>query len=656
MGDSIEASHGRIDLSGVAPVNGDRVGLERVARPAIPTFDWADDPQAQHTSSLIKLGALKQAKGHHEEAEALFREALDIGERVLRQDDPRLLPALSSVACACVSRGALAEAEPLVTRLLAISESNRGQDFPDLVIILNDLTRVCLRQSAHAMAESVLLRLAAIKRAKGEDHPEVATVLASLAVVRQALGRHESAEQLWRRVLAIRERTLAPNHFALATTLEHLGEACAARGKIGESLQAFRRAQAVRELTLGSDHASVRTARERIADLQLQSSDDSLCSEDVSLDNDRGVSPPEGFSLPSAVNPSFAPPSRPLPDPSVARRSRRGSRVLERPRSEDATSDSGAAPQEPVTAPSREIAEPISPAVPYAGVFQHARHDTVDADEAEEESHPIKGFLAWSTQLLWRRRTAVIAVTGVAAVFIGLMATDSRAWNEIDEPVAEEFPARQEAIIVPGPGRAPQPTVDAPSETKPAATLGTGASGVAAASPRPRPVEQRTAGRNVNERRTRQSDISIPTLPSNLMAGFDSALRARPDPLRDVGKPVAVELPPVSSEVIRPNYGERNDPVTTAQRARLIGTLPTPRLPAELVNVQGEVRVRFEVDASGRPVMSTASAVSSPGPMLTAAVLKVIPGMRFEPARSAGPDSKPIGDVVQLTFQFVTTK
>lgn len=653
MGDSTEASHGRIDLTGVAPANGDRLGLERVTRPAIPTFDWSDDPQAQHTSALIKLGALKQAKGLNAEAEALFREALDIGERVLRPDDPRLLPALSSVACACISRGALAEAEPLVTRLLAMSESNRGQDHPDLVIILNDLTRVCLRQSAHAMAESVLLRLASIKRAKGEDHPEVATVLASLAVVRQALGRHESAEQLWRRVLSIRERTLAPNHFTLATTLEHLGEACAARGKIGESLQAYRRAQAIRELTLGADHASVRTSRERIADLQLQGSDDSLDSEDVSPDISRGVSPPDGFSLPSAASSGVAPSGRPSRDTQTARRSRRGTRVLERPRSEDPTSEGETTLVDPLAAGRSEIVQPISAAIPYADLYQSPRQDTPYSDEVEEEIHPIKGFLAWCIHILWRRRTAALAVTGVAAVFVGVMATDSRAWSDTDEPVAEEIPARNETTLLAGSLPAPRPTVGVIEQPKPA-PAGSALSNTAPATTRPRAVEQRTPARNDSDRRTAPA-ISIPTMPSTLLASFDSALRAQPVPTRGIGEPLVMPAPVVGGGSGQLTF-ERYDPVNSPQPARLIGTLPTPRAPNAVRDVQGDVLVRFDVDLSGRPVISSLSVVSSPNQILTAAVLRVIPGLRFEPARSGGAEPKPVAGVVQLKFQFRPTK
>jgi TonB family protein len=72
--------------------------------------------------------------------------------------------------------------------------------------------------------------------------------------------------------------------------------------------------------------------------------------------------------------------------------------------------------------------------------------------------------------------------------------------------------------------------------------------------------------------------------------------------------------------------------------------------------VEGNVRVRFTVDAGGVPVMSTFSVVSSPNPLLTSSVRNVIPNMRFEPARAGGADSRPIVDVVQIDFQFSRLK
>src|SRR4029079_17206552 len=162
------------------------------------------------------------------------------------------------------------EAQELFRQALEIADRTLEPTDPDVVLLLTELTRLYLRKSAFASAEPLLLRLFEIKRSKGDDHPEVGTVLASLATVRQELGRHESAEQLWRRVLEIRERTLAPNHFAIATALEHLGVACGARGKISEALNAFQAALSIREKTMGVDHPSLRASRERIADLKLQ--------------------------------------------------------------------------------------------------------------------------------------------------------------------------------------------------------------------------------------------------------------------------------------------------------------------------------------------------------------------------------------------------
>ena len=97
-----------------------------------------------------------------------------------------------------------------------------------------------------------------------------------------AMGAHESAERLLRRVLAIRERTLAPNHFATMTTLEHLAESCAARGKLNEALVLLNRALAMRERTLGASHPSVAITRTRIADLELVSSNEELGSATMS--------------------------------------------------------------------------------------------------------------------------------------------------------------------------------------------------------------------------------------------------------------------------------------------------------------------------------------------------------------------------------------
>jgi TonB family protein len=174
-------------------------------------------------------------------------------------------------------------------------------------------------------------------------------------------------------------------------------------------------------------------------------------------------------------------------------------------------------------------------------------------------------------------------------------------------------------------------------------------------SSRARVADQRSPAKKPTARRGEATGISIPSVPSALMAGFDSVLQARSASGSAVGESFPVPLPPVSGNAPRVTF-EGDDQVNVSQRARLIGAQPTPRYPYELIDVQGEVRVRFDVDTSGRPVMSSLLVVNSSNTLMTAAVLKVIPGLRFEPARSGGPDSKAIEDVVQMGFQFRPAK
>jgi TonB family protein len=168
--------------------------------------------------------------------------------------------------------------------------------------------------------------------------------------------------------------------------------------------------------------------------------------------------------------------------------------------------------------------------------------------------------------------------------------------------------------------------------------------------PRARPTEGAPRGRKPADT-AEQVETWIPTLPRSTVVRLDSvvgALAARP-----IADPLPIKLTSAPDNRVRPTTAE-SESVNAPQRARLIGSLPKPNYPAHLLlaKVGGEVLVRFQVDTGGRPVMSTFSVVRSPDAALTAAVRRVVPTMRFEPARSPVPDSKAITDVMQIGFRF----
>lgn len=630
MADSTISYERCIEAAGIALASGDHISAERALRTAIKSLDGLDDSHLELAAALIRLGTLKLEVVSNEEAEDFFRRALEISERALGSDHLGLVPALKGLGTTRVLQGTPHDAEPLLTRALAISERHLGEDHPDLVILLNDLTRLYLKQSAHAFAEPLLLRLLEMKRNKGEDHPEVATVLASLAAVRQALGRHEVAEQLWRRVLSIRERTLAPNHFSLATTLEQLAHTCVARGKSGEALHLFQRALTIREATLGRDHASLRSSRERIADLELQASEDFFePGAPPSVTGERPVA-----RLMSDEELGLTIPAMPARDRGAVA-STNGAHAVERPGTSHSLERS--APVASMQIP----AAPGNAVQPDTAAYLKALHDISDElEETDQGGTPNPRAVALVSSVgafLQKRRVA--AIVGVSVITLPLAAwavagavrSGQPEWV-VNAPAAQSPPANDPVVLAGA-------SLADPTKTHAAEALKDSLARSAAA---------KASASKPTETKSEPEDIKMPTAPSVVV---------RIDSTRAMSASV-----PVGGESVLRHLATATDfrsgaaalPAGAPVRARLIGALPTPRYPAQQLRGRtgGEVRVRFDVDTLGRPVMSTFSVVGTPLPQLASAVREVIPGIRFEPARSPWPESRKMVETVELAFQF----
>jgi TonB family protein len=624
MADAATGFERGIETTGYSPVvSSDRGTTDRIIRSPAPPGDMPDGQQPD-LASLLRHGALKLETGNDAEAEEFFREALEIGDRTV------------------------------------------GPDHPDMILLLNDLTRIYLKQSAYASAEPLLIRLLEMKRSKGEDHPEVATVMASLATVRQALGRHESAEQLWRRVLEIRERTLAPNHFAIATALEHFGEACSARGKIRDALAAFQRAHTIRERTLGSDHSSLRASRERIADLQLQASDGSF-----DPGGSVGISSgPEKYRLLPGEPLALAAPTTPVREKGRTPNTRKPTLLIQGPFPESQAVDtasvadeapaSGAVPSQPETtaAAHRDILERIlqPEAAPYRDALESIRDEVEKPYESVSLAERVRAILASVTPFLGKREVIAGGIVLVLSLLLVAIVTGSHAWGETDQTPALGSPTSTRGEL---PGAAVA-TIFAPAV--PSATVTNNPVSVSApaipntpsktSAQRPRAAEERSASTKGTEQKSESRTIAIPKFSKATMSLLDSvALTAANVPV-GVGDPIINQPGPIVLANQRSTFDFGEQAPTGPQRARLIGELPTPRVPSQVSDVEGEVRVRFTVDTDGRPVLSTLSVEASPNPLLTTAVRKVIPGIRFEPARSGGAGSKPISDTVEIGFRF----
>jgi len=592
-----------------------------------------------------------------EQAEALYRKALTAAERAHGHSDLSLVPALTGLGDVLHQRGSPDEAAAMLSRAVSIAEQQLGADNPDVIILLNDVSRLHLRHGAHAHAEPLLQRLLDIKRVKGEDHPEVATVLASLASVRQAVGRHDEAEQLWRRVLDIRIRTLAPNHIATASALEHLGLSCAARGKIPEALQLLQRALSMREITLGAEHPSLRAVRERIADLQLQASDDLLDHHDVA--------PPAPSRLRLSVASQLATPApapSPVQQPAPSRPPT--ARVLQAdpppPRARVLEADPSP-PRAPVVVPqsvalavndAQEAPASAQNGVPYLNVLMDIKDELEDTEPAPASAGGWEAILGTiKVELQKRRAAAIVAAAGVLALpAIGYGVSAMRANR------GPEWAQSNSYAVVPPTGDSALARASAPEALHAPVLVGdvhkdstaSNSSSVVSSS-RARSTESRSSSRQVAD-----DEPVTPMLVQRPVVGrLDSVARSISVPSQNIGASFEVQLQSSLDNAQRRAAVELT-PAIPARRARLIGAPPVPSYPSQLAksSVGGEVRVRFDVDTLGRPITGSFTVVATPHAAFAESVRRLLPAMRFEPARTPGPVPQAVAESVEMSFRF----
>lgn len=212
-----------------------------------------------------KFGASAGIAAQSSAQSAALADATPVG------NDPK---ALASQADALAAKGQYREAESLQQRVVGIHEGTVGREHPLTATSLSNLGNLLYVQGKFAEAERVHRRALGIReKVLGPEHPDTATSLNNLANVLLEQGKDEQlapseqrlrlrtelrvfteTENLYRRALAIQEKSLGPEHPALAATLNNLGALLDQRGKAGESEPLQRRALQILEKSLGPLH------------------------------------------------------------------------------------------------------------------------------------------------------------------------------------------------------------------------------------------------------------------------------------------------------------------------------------------------------------------------------------------------------------------
>jgi len=132
--------------------------------------------------------------------------------------------------------------------------------------VLVNLGTLRLREGKYATAESLFQRALAIReKTLGPEHPAVASILGSLGTLNYSRHNYSHAESLFKRAISVWDQASQTQTFNYAQTLQNLGVMYFALRKYDEARsRSFDRAATIKEHLLGKNHPGVADALIRL--------------------------------------------------------------------------------------------------------------------------------------------------------------------------------------------------------------------------------------------------------------------------------------------------------------------------------------------------------------------------------------------------------
>ncbi len=222
-------------------------------------------------AALGRLALLAYRQSHYQEAEGLYRQALEILAASPSEARGGLAEVENDYGLCLADLGRNAEAEAALRRALELYRQLHGADHPSVAATLQNLGLVLQRSGRFKEAQLLVEQALAIHRSHfGEPHQSVASNLAALGALCEAQGDFAGAEGFFRQALAMRSALLVPGHPDLVQAQNNLASALFKEGRYPEAEGLFKQALAAIDTQQpGAENDAARVLENLVALRQL---------------------------------------------------------------------------------------------------------------------------------------------------------------------------------------------------------------------------------------------------------------------------------------------------------------------------------------------------------------------------------------------------
>jgi CHAT domain-containing protein/tetratricopeptide (TPR) repeat protein len=174
-------------------------------------------------ATLNKLAMACRYTGGYPEAEQAYLDAIKLN-RVLNSESLEMAVLFNNLAILYVDMGQLSQAEAYYKQALEVRQAKLGWSDPQVIASIKDLAALYSQQGNLSQAVSILEEALGQCRPVLGDHPEVASLIHSLGNLWAQLGNAPRAHAHFGTALEMRRAILGANHPDVAATLRGLAD------------------------------------------------------------------------------------------------------------------------------------------------------------------------------------------------------------------------------------------------------------------------------------------------------------------------------------------------------------------------------------------------------------------------------------------------